>query len=298
MPPSLRDEDAGVVFFVASDSHFGVSGIEAVHDRFVTRMNAAAAATAAEGPKPSGLLITGDLTEWGQPKEWDAFVTWYGLTGKEGRLRVPVFETWGNHDGVTGTHVRDQVAARHGGRRFYSFDFNESIHVLALGEAPDDEALAFAEQDLARHAATSTTPLVLFFHRALAGPWSENNWFADGNYRARLAALLRERERDRDRDRNRNVLAISHGHHHARGHYVWNGIDVYKPGAAKDGPHTFAIVKATCTTWQVTWQDADTGQPVAEHHKPIQGICSNNQSRLKAPPPTHPPEDNSPPQAH
>jgi hypothetical protein len=120
-----------------------------------------------------------------------------------------------------------EVAARHGGR-YYSLDWDD-LHVVALGEAPDDEGLAWLQRDL--ESQEVDVPIVIFFHRCLDGPWSDDNWFGDGDYRERLAGLLA----------GRNVIAILHGHHHASGHYKWRGIDVYKVGAVKDGVHLLNV---------------------------------------------------------
>jgi 3',5'-cyclic AMP phosphodiesterase CpdA len=88
---------------------------------------------------PRGLVITGDLTEWGRKHEWARFVEMFGLTGKEGMLKLPVFEMVGNHDTVdNGPWISEQVAARHGGR-FYAWDWDD-LHLIALGEAPGPHA--------------------------------------------------------------------------------------------------------------------------------------------------------------
>jgi hypothetical protein len=232
-----RKRGSDVTFLVVSDTHFGFGGIEAAHEVLVPELNGIGGR---EYPMqiggvvalPRGVVVTGDLTEWGMVEEWEPFVATYGLTGKEGKVRLPVFEVIGNHDRVHGPWVEQQVAARHGGARFYSWDWDD-LHVVALGEAPDEEGLTFLSRDLERVA--RDVPLVLYFHLALAGPWSQGNWFAEGTFKDRLAALL---------DR-RNVAAIFHGHHHATDHYTWHGIDVFKPGAVKDGAHTFAVVHVT-----------------------------------------------------
>lgn len=75
------------------------------------------------------------------------------------------------------------------------------------------------------------------------GPWSTDNWFNDGAWPDRLAEALA----------GHHVLGIFHGHHHARGHYVWRGIDVYKPGAVKHDGHTFTEVRAAAGLFTVTW---------------------------------------------
>lgn len=72
---------------------------------------------------PTGATEASDVTFL----QGDRFVAWYG----DGvRLRLPVFETVGNHDEVEGPYVEAQVARRHGGR-FYSWDW-DAIHLVAL----------------------------------------------------------------------------------------------------------------------------------------------------------------------
>ena len=253
-PHLSRRGKTDVTFVVASDTHFGFGypddatklspdpfakpvGLESANRVLITRLNALAGHAYPEAlgggtvAPPRGLLITGDLTEWGQKREWERFVAYYGLTGTEGALRMPVFEAVGNHDRIPGPWVEQQVSARHGGR-FYAFDWDD-VHFVALGEAPDDEGLAWLERDLSR--LDMDVPLVVYLHRALLGPWSDDNWFGDGTYRDRLAHLLE----------GRAVLALFHGHHHAAGHYLWHGFHVYKPGAVKDDAHTVAVVHVT-----------------------------------------------------
>jgi predicted MPP superfamily phosphohydrolase len=248
LPLKRRKGGTDVTFLVVSDTHFGFGGIPAAHETLIPKLNAIAGreyppSLGSVVALPRGLLVTGDLTEWGKPEEWEPFAATYGLTGKEGKLRLPVFEVVGNHDKVSAHYVEQQVAARHGGR-YYSWDWDD-LHFVALGEAPDDEGLAFLSRDLEHLAAD--IPLVLYFHLALAGPWSTDNWFADGTFKARLAKLLEAR----------SVAAIFHGHHHATDHYTWHGFDVFKPGAVKDGAHTFAVVHVTDARMSVASFDWD-----------------------------------------
>lgn len=267
-PHLSRRGGTDVTFYVVSDVHFGYGypddlrtlradpiaapvGLEKDNLALLRRIN-----TMEGRPYPPdvggtisgtrGLLITGDLTEWGRKEEWDRFLALYGPGAHDGGLRLPLFEVVGNHDKVQGPWVEQQVTARHGGR-FYAWDWDD-IHFVALGEAPDDEGLAFLERDLSR--ADMDVPLVLFFHRCLLGPWSEDNWFGDGTYRDRLAKLLE----------GRAVRAIFHGHHHASGHYLWHGFDVFKPGAVKNDAHTFVVAHLTDreSTFSYYDYDADT----------------------------------------
>src|SRR5262249_25344349 len=63
-------------------------------------------------PAPRGVLHGGDLIDSGDrngdvyPRmhktEWDAYAADFGLDGKDGRLKYPVYEVHGNHDSPPG----------------------------------------------------------------------------------------------------------------------------------------------------------------------------------------------------
>jgi hypothetical protein len=248
-PKRTRRGESDVTFVVGSDTHFGFGGMEEQNRALIDRVNrvegiAWPARLGGKVAKPRGLVLTGDLTEWGRVEEWARFEAIYGTRGAK-TLDVPLFEMVGNHDKVSGPWVTDQVAARHGGR-FYAWDWDD-LHLVSLGEAPDDDGLTFLKNDLDTLA--PDVPVILFFHLALAGPWSQDNWFAEGTFKARLGDLLE----------NKNVIAIFHGHHHARGHYTWQSKRVFKPGAVKHGAHTIAVVRVTDTRLVVGWVDFDHG---------------------------------------
>ncbi|MBX3186092.1 MAG: hypothetical protein KF819_03715 [Labilithrix sp.] len=249
-----------VTFVVVSDTHFGFGDIAKTNAALVSKLNAIGGKRypreiGGTVAAPRGLLITGDLTEWGKVEEWEPFVATYGLRGAESELRMPVFEVIGNHDKVHGPWVEQQVSARHGGR-FYAWDWDD-VHFVALGEAPDDEGLAFLERDLA--GLEPRVPLFLYFHLALLGPWSTGHWFGDGDFKRRLATILK----------GRFVVGIFHGHHHATGHYQWEGIDVWKPGAVKDGAHTFAVVHVTDAKMTLASWDYDRDAWAGSFTKPL-----------------------------
>lgn len=281
-PPVARRARKGgtdVTFFATSDTHFGVGypddlaqlsadplaqpvGLERTNRLLIDRMNtlekrAYPASLGGVVGRPRGVLVAGDLTDWARPEEWARFVAFYGKTGKEGALRLPVFEVIGNHDRIYpgAFSIEEQVVLRHGGR-FYSWDWDD-LHVAALGEAPGDDALEWLRRDL--DALEPDVPVALYFHRCLAGPYSTDNWFGDGDYRERLASLLA----------GRNVVGIFHGHHHATGHYVWHGIDVYKVGAVKNGPHVFTVVHLVDAEMSVATFDYDADSWAASSKKPL-----------------------------
>ena len=255
-----RTLGTNVTFVVASDTHFGVGGIEEVNATIIRRIDelpgrkwpSAIGGTVAP---IEGVVITGDLTEWGRAEEWERFLHFYGGRGTAARLTLPVFEMIGNHDKVHGPFVESQVAARHGGR-FYTWDWG-GLHCIALGEAPDDQGLVFLAKDL--DAMARNVPLMIFFHLSLVGPWSTGNWFGDGDYKARLAKVLA----------GRNVAAIVHGHQHVHGRYEWEGFDVIKPGAAKHRDHSFMVIRATDDKLDVAWLDFDRSDWIGDFSKPI-----------------------------
>ena len=240
-----RGPSRDVTFLAMSDTHFGYVS-ESVHAALVGKLDGIAGhpyppqlggAVAA----PRGLLIAGDLTEWGRQEELARFLAFYGNGDAGSSVKLPVYEVIGNHDKVAGHWVEEAVAARHGSRS-YSFDWDD-VHFVTLGEAPDDDALAWLARDLDRY--EKNVPLVVLFHLALLGPWSTDNWFAEGMFKDRLAAALA----------GRCVAAIIHGHHHAWGHYTWHGIDVYKPGAVKDDTNVFAVFHLHAATKTVAFYD-------------------------------------------
>lgn len=242
-PP--RDPNIDVTFVVASDTHFGFGGIEESNQRLASRVNGLSGRAWPTGGtigKLSGLVITGDLTEWGHPAELERFLAFYGGEGTSAKVTLPVFEMIGNHDKVVGKHVEDAVAKRHGGGRQYAWSWG-GLRLVSLGEAPDDEGLAYLEKEIA--ARPKDEPVMLFFHLALQGPWSTEHWFGQGDYKARMAKILA----------GKNVAAIVHGHQHMHGHEKWSGFDVLKPGAAKHRDNSFFVVRATTKKLSVAWLD-------------------------------------------
>lgn len=204
---------------------------------------------------PRGLLVAGDLTEMGQPHEWGQFTAIFGLTGKEGKLRFPVYEGAGNHDVGYGTFVEEQIAKRHGARR-YSWDWDD-VHLVCLGVAPNDEDLAWLRGDLAQ--AGAEVGVVLYFHYPLEGPYSRGNWFGDGDAKEKLDEILRPYR----------VLGIFNGHFHASGQYRWRGRDAYLVGSAKHSWHSFAAVRVTDDRLTVASYNYDIQGYWWWHDKPI-----------------------------
>ncbi|HMR75120.1 MAG TPA: hypothetical protein PKD61_08410 [Polyangiaceae bacterium] len=266
-----------VTFIVASDTHLGFDsdehtlsgalhdpvkhprGVELVNLQSIRAMNAMPGRTSPFGDtiaRPRGVLISGDLTERGIPWQWRHFVLFYGLNGGDGLLDYPVFEGHGNHDKAESWYVLDRIRERHGDH-FYSFDWDD-LHLVCLGEAPDERAIRFLTQDLA--AVGRQRPIVIYFHFPFRGPYSDNWFNRDGHPERLLDAVA-----------NYNVIAFFHGHYHASGRYRHLGHDVYNVGAAKHDRHSFAVVRVTDTYLRVASFHHGLERFQWWHEKPING---------------------------
>ena len=239
-----------VTFFVAADSHIGAEGIEAVN-----RIEAAAMNSLPGTPcppeiggvvaRPRGVLVAGDLTDHGTAAEWNAWEAIYGLTGREGLLKFPVFECSGNHDRILPfmDTVPDRVRRRHGGLA-YSWDWGD-LHLVCLDLYPSAENLRWLRRDLA--AAGRRVPVVIYFHYSVLGPFSE--WWGE----PAKEAFAHEIE-------GYNVIGIFHGHYHGSYSYKWKGRDVFNIGSPRHVWHRFLAVRVTDTAMTVAAWDWDSSK--------------------------------------
>jgi cytolysin (calcineurin-like family phosphatase) len=250
-------ERPAVTFFVSGDSHFGARGMQDLNRSLARQMNELPGREYPPGiggrvEAPRGLLFMGDMTDAGRDEEWRAFEETYGLTGKDGLLRWPVFEAIGNHDMTGDSRVRDRVTRRHGGVA-YSVDW-EDLHVVCLDLHPDAKNLAWLKGDLARSG--RERPLIIFFHYSIEGPYSD--FWEDEHKQALAQALL-----------GLNVLAIFHGHYHHAGHYLWRGHDVFLPGAPRHSSHVYLVVRVEARRLAVAFRDFDAQTWTETFVKPI-----------------------------
>jgi hypothetical protein len=236
-------EPPGVTFFVTADTHVGDSFVADATPAMIDAMNrlpgtALPAPLVGRVAAPRGVLVAGDLTDRGTPPQWQAFVAAFGLTGREGRLRFPVFEGSGNHDLFGGrTVVPRGVARRHRGL-VYALDWDD-VHVVCLDRYPTVGHRRWLARDLAR--LRPGRPVVLYFHYPLRGPYS-NPWReAD---KAALAGVIKPYR----------VVAIFHGHYHPERRYEWEGIPIFDVGSPYWDP-TFAVVRATASHLEVASYD-------------------------------------------
>lgn len=239
--------DRAITFFVASDTHFGVPGIEERNRRLIDELNAlpGLAYPAEIGGRvdtPLGVLITGDLTDYSTEEQWREFERFYGLTGQDGLLRFPVKEAFGNHDFMGDSPVLRHIVRRHGALA-YSFDWAH-VHFACLGMYPSDDRIRWLEEDL--RAVPPGRLVVLFFHYGIEGPWSQS--WESKEEREELARVLA----------GRRVAAIFHGHAHQAGAYRWRDYDVFRPGSPKHSSHEVMAVRIRGDEVAVAYRDFDT----------------------------------------
>lgn len=244
LAPARADDkaDSGdLTFFVVSDTHYGLTevGDETV-PLLVDKMNRLpgtgypASLGGGTVGVPRGVLHIGDVTDNGKEKPWKMFVRDYGLTGKEGRLAFPVYETFGNHDGGPKSLIRAAIRARNPGRvglkdisengLFYSWDWN-GIHFVSLGVSPGptarpydpEHSIDFAIEDLRKNVGSSGRPVILLHHFGFDKSHSLHWWPEE--WRTRYHEVIKDY----------NIIAILHGHAHKSSIYQWNGIDIYHP---------------------------------------------------------------------
>lgn len=234
-----------ITFFVCSDSHFGYEGMSELNRVVVEQMNALPGTpypleVGGTVDAPRGLVFTGDTTDDGTLEEFAEFEWVYGLTGKDGLLRFPVFEAIGNHDVNSESPIKDRVSRRHGDIH-YAWDWDD-LRMICLDMYPDAVTRAWLERELDR--VGPDRPVIPYFHYSIEGPYSES-WPEDDK-RAFGSVLA-----------GHNVLAIFHGHYHRYGHYAWNGLPVFRPGAPKHSSHAFLVVRVRAREMDVAAWDYD-----------------------------------------
>jgi cytolysin (calcineurin-like family phosphatase) len=255
-------------FFVVSDTHFlaqrdNPSQLDepsaAVNSRLIDTLNRLPGTPIAESAgggtvgTPRGVIHGGDLIDTGdkngkvqeqmQRTEWEAFEREFGLNGGDGRLKYPVFEVHGNHDGPRGRTVAiDGIKARNKKRAgvnvsadglHYSWDWGP-VHLVNLGivvgqdksvaqprRYDPHESLAFLVEDLQTRVGDSGRPVILTHHidilrYSLAcqadDPMNASREWHPCDVAAYYTALKPYR-----------IAGIFYGHTHRRERLSWNG---------------------------------------------------------------------------
>ena len=203
--------------------------------------------------RPFALFVTGDLTDSGTPEAWNEFEEIFGLHG-EGLPGMPVYETFGNHDGGVKGAVREGIRERNTRRQDVVMTSENGLHYevekkgylfVVLGSYPGDEwdpecgwchyfkesfreadgSLDFLEQALKENRLGKNLPVFLFFHYG----WDEFSklWWTPAEQERFYTALKDSR-----------ISGIFHGHNHQIDAYTWRGYNVFIAGSPQRGERT------------------------------------------------------------
>lgn len=279
--------DEALTFFVTSDSHYEAMTHVERNDRnrvTIERMNALPGMDWPEklgGGKigvPRGVLALGDLIDDGDRTgeteiEWRHFLEQFGLTGRDGLLKYPVFEGWGNHDGPPEKYIKQmrsvqaEIKRRNAVRLeqkligrvsenglHYSWDWN-GVHFVQTNLYPADKqnpkvryslpwhdpqgALQFLRDDLQASVGSSGRPVVVVAHCGFDTDW----WVAE-DWTAFYEAVKPYR-----------LLAYFHGHT-GTGVRQWKPIgaerplDVINTGQTEKG---FFVVEITAARMRLAY---------------------------------------------
>jgi len=260
-----------VTFFLASDPHYGAGPeVAAANRKIVDAMNRLPGT--AYPPQiggvigqPRGVAVLGDLiNDAASPQAsdfWQLYTGDFGVDG-EGRLKFPVYENSGNHDGGEDQIVRQGIRERNKVRRGltaispnginYSWDW-EAVHFVNLGLYAGSEgetfaspwgrrfegswrlpghSLEFLADDLARNVGRSGRPVVLMQHYGW-DVWGMG-WWSDRERQA-LADVIKEYR----------VIAVFWGHTHTVQRVDVEGIPTFCVGSSQAGrtPGSFMVVR-------------------------------------------------------
>lgn len=218
---------------------------------------------------PRGVIHAGDCIETGDPAqlqmqqtEWSAFAAEFGLTGKDGRLKLPLYEVHGNHDGtrdkglpikqiVERNKTRPGVTNTSRNGLHYSWDW-ENVHFVNLGIVVGQAdavkrkrrydplgSLDFLVADLKEKVGKSGRPIVVTHHVDMlryAQTLPVEDKKAEGMEwdPADVCAFF-------DALKDYNVAAILYGHTHSRNVFHWDG----SAKAAKTGIPVFNVSKSS-----------------------------------------------------
>ena len=242
-----------VTFFVGSDCHYGLGNNAALNRTVIDEMNWLPGAVLPKqvgGGKvrtPRGVVLDGDLLDKGfepktSPGDWAEFTRDYGLIGGDGRLAYPVFEGFGNHDGMTGkSFTREGIKQRNKVRPgltmvsangyHYSWDWDH-VHLAQLNLFPGkdsadcivgppnhhpEDALGFLKDDLAKNVTDRDRIVIVFCHYSYTGGMAD--WWTEA-----------AKDRFFDAIKGYRVILI-HGHSHGAYTYTWKGIPAISDGA-------------------------------------------------------------------
>lgn len=187
-------------------------------------------------PKPSFVLATGDLNEFGGGSGWwkEYMDYWKGCP-------FPLYQQLGNHDNTW--HGNMQSLRLAGQKTYYSFDAHGCHFVGLMTPTPQDprpsiseEQLVWLEADLEK--VTKQKPVFVFFHHPLAGSEFASRYDCD-----RLLDVLRRY----------NTVLMMAGHSHGFVSRPVGGLDQVTGGSTFGGNAGFSVLSVKDGTLRVAY---------------------------------------------
>lgn len=294
-----------ITFLHISDLHYGVKNFNRpLLQHTIDAMNAlpGTACPPALGGKVgtvSGVILTGDLTNDGMASEFPDFAADWGLTGRDGRLKFPLYEGAGNHDGAPACTkdpergaVRRSIIERNARRvglvnksangLHYSWDWQD-VHFVCLNESaglendkrypgnpaynrkkgdygnPPEMSLQFLEQDLAAKVGASGRPVVLAQHYGFDG-FVFHPWGDKAAWWTEEQAL-----RLWEVCEGYDIIAILSGHDGSEAEFDWNGI----PNKHMDDNVKFGVYRISGDKLTIAERDSQSGAWGAVTQHPV-----------------------------
>lgn len=251
-------------FLVVSDLHYnGTAAQDSINLQIVEDMNALQ-----EKISPDFVWVLGDITNSGKEDEWNQYIATYGLNG-EAKLKYPVFECFGNHDGNVDGYVRTAIKERNKNRSYKIHTDLTGLHYLwkrkgmffiNLNLYPANEwdagcdwckyfkesfreaqySLSFLKECLSEQVKSKKIPVIIAFH--IGYDDFGLKWWTDT-----------DRDKFHETIKDYNVVAIFHGHNHQIIQTNNNGIATIGVGAPQTNIHTgnYIVVRKNSKTKQL-----------------------------------------------
>ncbi len=307
-----------VTFLHISDQHYGGKNFDQnMPQGTIDAMNKIAGAQYPDkiGGKvgtPLGVILTGDLTDGGATEQFKLFTEDWGLKGGDGRLKFPVYEGVGNHDGGPSTgagrrgNVRRQISERNKSRPsvvntsenglHYSWDWQD-VHFVHLNEYaglddanryegnlkykrkaqsygnPSEKSLQFLAKDLEEKVGKSGRPVILCQHYGFDG-FSFRPWGDERAWWTEEHAL-----RLWETIEGYNIIALLSGHDGSEAVSNWHGITNYH----MDDNIRFGVYHITDDKMTVSKRNSRTNTWEANQSQSV-SINSSSATTLKAGP--------------
>ena len=254
-------------FLQASDVHAPMVHSQATISRIAGLGEIDLAPFGLKVPKPSFVIVTGDMNEFGGGNGgWEEYLAyWKGLA-------IPVYHELGNHDNTWRANLKSLRDIGLG--PFYSFD-KSGCHFVGLMTATlqdprpsvGEEEIIWLQKDLAK--VGTATPIFVFFHHPLPGSEFASRYDYD-----RLLDVLHPY----------NTVLLMAGHSHGHVHGMVEGIDQTTGGSTFGPTAGFAVISVkNGVLREAYWKAGELAPGLKLLEKPIPARSSYPEVEIRSP---------------